>query len=102
MMVRSFLQIISPAAFYAVPMSLSLASGPITIDVIANSPALGIGLHALLQLEDTGRRFLWGTRRDGIRFLIGKASQPCFERQSRPLGQSHGHLIQDKFGILLR
>jgi len=40
--------------------------------------------------------------RDGIRFLTGEALQPSFKRQSRPLGQSHGHLILDKVGILLR
>jgi hypothetical protein len=100
--VGSFLQIIANAAFYAVPMSLSLTSGPITIDVIVNSPAFGVGLHTLLQLENMGRRFLWGTWRDGIRFLAGEVLQPSFKHQPGPLRQSHGHLILDKFGILLR
>jgi hypothetical protein len=58
------------------------ASGAVTIYVIVNSPALRIGLHALLQLENAGHRLLWGTWRDGIRFLTGEVLQPRFKRQS--------------------
>src|SRR5580692_7421761 len=57
-------------------------SGTITIDVIVDSPTLGIGLDPLLQFENAGHRFLRSAWHKRKRFLIGELLQPFFKRQS--------------------
>src|SRR5271170_1378473 len=59
-----------------------LALAAVMIDVIVNSPAFGIGLHAPLQLENAVRRLPRGAWRGGKRFLLGEALQPCFQGES--------------------
>ena len=52
------------------------------VDVIVNSPAFGVGFHALLQLENAGSRLLRGAWRGQRRLLISELFQPCFQRQA--------------------
>jgi len=53
------------------------------IDVIVNRPALGIGFHALLELENSRCRFLRGKRRAGNCLLISQVLQPCIQCHSQ-------------------
>ena len=58
------------------------ASGSVMVDVVVNGPAFGIGLDALLQNENAGRRFLWGHWLGRREFLIGQVNQRCFQGQA--------------------